>query len=247
MGIGTAISFAFYKPVAENDEKRIAELMQFCKIAYTTICITVMALGVALVPALDFFVRDVPDIKEDIAYIYILYVIKTACSYLLIYKSTLLMAKQKQFVVTATDSVCTILKTIVDFIVTVATRNFLLYLYLEIARVIVSNVVISYFSDKELKDNRYHKKVRIKISDFKGLFSNVRDVFIYKVNGIILNSTDSLIISRVISTVSVTYISNYNMIFTAASTVAFQAISAVTASVGNFAVLKSKSDQKNVF
>ena len=236
LGIGTAISFAFYKPVAENDEKKIAELMCFCKYAYTIISIAILVLGFALIPALGFFVKDVPDIKESITLIYILYVIKTACSYLLIYKSTLLIAKQKQFIVTGTDSLCTIIKTAIDVVIVMTTKNFLLYLVLEIARVVVSNLIISRFSNRELKDNSYYKNVQIKLSEFRGLFSNVKDVFIYKVNGIILTSTDSLIISRVISTVTVTYISNYNLIFNAISNIAYQAISAITASVGNLTV-----------
>ena len=247
LGIGTAISFAFYKPVAENDEKKIAELMCFCKYAYTIISIAVLVLGFALIPALGFFVRDVPDIKESITLIYILYVVKTACSYLLIYKSTLLIAKQKQFIVTGTDSLCTIIKTVIDVVIIMTTKNFLLYLVLEIARVVVSNLIISRFSNRELKDNRYHKNVQIKLSEFRGLFSNVKDVFIYKVNGIILTSTDSLIISSVISTATVTYISNYNLIFNAINNIAYQVISAITASVGNLAVLKSRKEQKDVF
>ena len=247
LGIGTAISFAFYKPIAENDEKKIAELMCFCKYAYSIISIAVLVLGLSLIPALGFFVRNVPDIKEDITLIYILYVIKTAFSYLLIYKSTFLIAKQKQFIVTGTDSLCTIIKTIIDIIIIVITKNFLLYLVLEIARVVISNSIISHFSNRELKNNKFYKKVKIKITEFKGLFLNVRDVFIYKVNGIVLNSTDSLIISRVISTVSVAYISNYNLIFNAINNIAYQAISAITASVGNLAVLKTRKEQKDVF
>lgn len=247
LGIGTAISFAFYKPIAENDEKKITELMCFCKYAYTIISIAVLVLGFALIPALGFFVKDVPDIKENITYIYVLYVIKTSCSYLLVYKSTLLIAKQKQFVVTATESICTILKTALDVVLIMVTRNFLLYLYLEIARVVISNLIISHFSNVELRHNKYYKKVKIKLSEFRGLFSNVKDVFIYKVNGIVLTSTDSLIISRVISTATVTYISNYNLIFNAINNIAYQVISAVTASVGNLAVLKSRKEQKDVF
>lgn len=247
LGIGTAISFAFYKPVAEDDDKKIAELILFCKYAYTIISVTVLLLGLLLVPVLDFFVRDVPNIKENIRYIYVLYLIKTSCSYLLIYKSTLLIAKQKQFIVKAIEGVCTVIKTIIDVAVLIIARDFLLYLYLEIICVIISNFAVSYFSDKELQYNKYYKKVKIKISEFKGLFKNVKDVFIYKINGILLTSTDSLIISRLINTAIVTYISNYNLIFNAISNVAFQLISAITASVGNLAVLKSRKEQKDVF
>lgn len=247
LGIGTAISFAFYKPVATDDKKRIAELMHLCKYIYTAIALAILIIGILLVPALGVFVKDVPDIKENITYIYILYVIKTAASYLLIYKSTLLIAKQKQFLVTGVESICTVVKTGIDIIILVTTRNFLLYLYLEIARVVISNIIISRFSDRELKNNEYYKNVKIKLADFKGLFSNVKDVFIYKVNGIILTSTDSLVISTIINTSAVAYMSNYNLIFNAVNNIAYQAVSAVTASVGNLAVLKTNKEQKNVF
>lgn len=247
LGIGTAISFAFYKPVATDDKKRIAELMHLCKYIYTAIALAVLIIGILLVPALGLFVKDVPDINENITYIYILYVIKTAASYLLIYKSTLLIAKQKQYIVTGVESICTVTKTGIDFLVLVTTKNFLLYLYMEITRVVISNLIISRLSDKELKDNEYYRKVRIRLADFKGLFSNVKDVFIYKVNGIILTSTDSLVISTIINTSAVTYMSNYNLIFNAVNNIAYQAISAVTASVGNLAVLKTNKEQKNVF
>ena len=73
LGVGTAISFAFYRPVAEKNDLRIAQLIKLCKYIYFTISIAIICFGLASIPFLDFFVKNVPDIKESITVIYIYY------------------------------------------------------------------------------------------------------------------------------------------------------------------------------
>ena len=52
LGIGSAITYALYKPVAENDDIQIAKLMNFYKNAYRYVAIVVLVAGIALVPFL---------------------------------------------------------------------------------------------------------------------------------------------------------------------------------------------------
>lgn len=245
LGIGTAVSFALYKPIAENDEHRIALLMKLYKYIYMAISGAVLVLGLLFIPFLRLFVDEVPDIKENITVIYIMYVLKTSFSYLLVYKSTLVIAKQKQYIVTGIESASTVVITILDVILLMTTRNFMVYLWLELARVIVTNLIISVYANKELKES--HKELKINRADVSSLFKDVKDVFIYKVNGIVLNSTDSMITSYFVNIASVTLLSNYNMIFNAINSILYQVTSAMTASVGNLAVMKSKDEQKQVF
>ena len=245
LGMGTAISYAFYKPVSENDEYRIAQLMKLCRYLYGFISASVLVLGMCLLPFLDMLVRDVPNIKESISYIYILYVLKTSLSYLLVYKSTLLIANQKQYIVTACEAAVAVIKTGVEVILLIFFGNFMFYLYVEVVSTIATNLLISFFARR--KDPSRRIQVKLPKNDFKDLFKNIKATFIYKVNGIILNSTDSLIISSSINTAAVAYMSNYNLLFNAVSTITFQIISAMTASVGNFAISKSGQEQKHIF
>ena len=94
MGIGSAIVYALYKPIAENDEPQIAKLMNAYKKIYSAIAATILVLGLCLIPFLKYIIKDVPDIVEDIRLIYLLYLVNTASSYLLIYKSSFLTAAQ---------------------------------------------------------------------------------------------------------------------------------------------------------
>ncbi len=245
LGIGTAVSFSLYKPIAENNDYRIAQLMKLYKYIYLAISCVVLILGILLIPFLDLFVTDVPDIKESITIIYIMYVIKTSLSYLLVYRSTLVIAKQKQFIVTGIESTCTAIKTVFDVILLITTRNFMVYLWLEIARVIATNLIISMYSKRDIPN--VNVDVRIEKKDLLSLFKDVKDVFLYKVSGIVLSSTGSVITSMFVNVASVTLLSNYNMIVSALNNMIYQVTSAMTASVGNLAAVKTKDEQREVF
>lgn len=245
LGIGAAVSFSLYKPIAEKDDYRIAQLMKLYRYVYYAIGGTVLVLGSALTPFLGYFVKNAPDIKESISLIYFLYVLKTAFSYLLVYKSTFIIAEQKQYIVTGIECVVTTIKTVVDVIILMTTKNFMLYLLLEIIRVVATNVIISRYAKRDIKE--INGDISISRSDAAVLFKNVKDVFIYKVSGIVLGSTDSMIISHFVNVESVTLLANYNLIFNAINSIVYQITSAMTASVGNLVVSNTKEDQKRVF
>lgn len=64
LGVGTAILYNMYKPLAQNDQSRIKGLMNFYKETYTKIGIFVLAAGIFLTPFLGFLIKDTPDIPE---------------------------------------------------------------------------------------------------------------------------------------------------------------------------------------
>ena len=66
LGIGSAVVYALYKPLAENDEQKIASLVDFYGKAYRTIGIFIAVMGLILIPFLNVIIRDTPDIKESI-------------------------------------------------------------------------------------------------------------------------------------------------------------------------------------
>ena len=97
-GIGSAIIYNLYKPVADNDEERINVLMKFYKKAYMVIALIVLLLGLALLPFLGYIAKDAK--VENIHVIYIIFLLNTASSYLFSYKSSFLNVCQKGYIVT---------------------------------------------------------------------------------------------------------------------------------------------------
>ena len=64
LGIGTAINFSLYKPLAENDNVKISKLMTFYKNSYRIIAIIVLIIGIILSFFLDVIIKDANSIKD---------------------------------------------------------------------------------------------------------------------------------------------------------------------------------------
>ena len=50
LGFNTAMVYSLYKPLAEQDQRKIAALIQFYKRIYMVIAVSIMVIGTALIP-----------------------------------------------------------------------------------------------------------------------------------------------------------------------------------------------------
>ena len=92
LGVGTAIIYALYKPLADNDEKKVAILMRFYEKAYRTIGYAIGIIGIALMPFLNIIIKDAPNINENLYVLYCFYLFNTVISYFYSYKNSILGA-----------------------------------------------------------------------------------------------------------------------------------------------------------
>ena len=69
LGVGSAIVFSLYKPLAEKDGGKIAALMQIYKKTYNIIGILVCVIGLVITPFLKYIV-NLPNDVNDIYLIY---------------------------------------------------------------------------------------------------------------------------------------------------------------------------------
>ena len=126
LGLGTAITFALYKPIAEDDIERLQALMRFYKKVYTYIAGIVFVLGVAILPLLPLLMKEVKSDKLIYLY-YFIYLSNTVASYLFIYKSALLNADQRNRIVRLIHMLYTILRNLIEIGVLLLTHNFVAY------------------------------------------------------------------------------------------------------------------------
>ena len=82
LGVGTAITRGLYRPIRDKDDYRIAQYMSFIRKAYHIIAVSIIVLGLLVVPFFKYILKDIPDVKESIYLIYALYLINTSVSYL---------------------------------------------------------------------------------------------------------------------------------------------------------------------
>ena len=109
MGIGAAIVYALYKPLAENDIESVKSLMAFYKKSYRAIGILILFIGIIV----SFFLRVlIEETSYSWDYIYLVFFIQllTSVSTYLIgaYRRNLLYADQKQYVNVIIDTIANV-------------------------------------------------------------------------------------------------------------------------------------------
>ena len=246
MGIGTSIIYCLYKPVAENDIQKIKELMNFYKTAYRYIAVVVALAGIVIMPFLEWLIYDKPDIPESLYVIYALYLVNSVASYFFIYKKSLLIAHQKEYIVSIINIIYYVVMNGLQVAALIVFKNFFAYLIIQILSSIANNIVVSIICDKKypyIIDN----KEKLGKQERTRIFDDVKALIIYRVASIILNSTDNLVISKGVGLIEVGLYSNYYLVTRAVYNLIRQAISALTASIGNLNVTQDTDKKELVF
>lgn len=246
LGIGVAITYSLYRPIAENDEEQIIKIMRLFKKVYTVIGIIVLLVGSAITPFLKYLINDMPDIP-NLSLIYILYVVNTGISYFYSYKATFISAKQRNYIVTNNQYLCNILCSAVQCLVLLLTHDYLFYLVTQVAFTLLTNIRISKIADREYPFLKRKVDGKLPESTIKEIKSNVGATFIHKVGSIIVFSTDNLLLSSMFGLTIVGLYSNYTLIVTALEGILNQFFTAITASVGNLGVSEDREHQINVY
>ncbi len=241
LGFNTAIVFSMYKPIAENDEKTQAALMNFYRKVYNVIAIVVALIGLALIPLLPFIVKTETEIPHLTLY-YILYLSNTVVSYLFVYKTSITTAHQKSYLLNNYDSFFVILRNILQILSLIVFHSFVLYLIIQIVVGWVNNFIKAYRSQKMYP---YIKEKEVLAPELKkDIFNNIKSMFIYRIGGVLLNNTDNILISAMIGTIVVGYYSNYFMVINAVTTFTNLLFNSMTASIGN---LNVSTDTENKY
>ena len=247
LGVGNAIIYALYKPLADKDEKKISELMNFYAKAYKIIGILIIMVGIILTPFLKYLIKDVPNISESIYVIFFFYLFNTAITYFFSYKNSIITADQKNYIALIISYIIAIVQTILQIGVLIITRNFILYLIVQSLCSLIYNIVISITADKLYPFLNRNKKQKLDKNFKKELVINIKALMIVKLSGVLVNNTDNIIITCFSGLSAVGLCSNYNMLISVISSILNQIFSGITASIGNLNAKESKEKQKDFF
>ena len=130
LGIGSAMSFSLYKPVADNDIERLKSLMLFYRKAYQVVAAVVAVLGIILVPFLKYLIKDASGL-ENLTIYYLIFLFNTVSSYFISYKYSLNNATQRNYIITNVDTISTVVMTGLQIVALYAFKSFLLYLLIQ--------------------------------------------------------------------------------------------------------------------
>lgn len=246
LGLGSAITYSLYKPLAENDTETVRSLMAFFKKAYRWIGIAVMGLGLCLMPFLPYLMTGSTEVINIYLY-YLLYLAQTVVSYLFFaYKAILLTADQKKYIADVVMYILQIIMNAVQIVILFVWHSFFAYTAAVIVYNIVQNMAVAFIVDRKYP---YLKGPVKKLSreQCKDVFSRVYAMSLYRICNVIGTSTDNLIISANISVIAVGLYDNYYMIIQVIQKMLTGVFQAFTSSLGNFYVMESRERNEFMF
>lgn len=246
LGIGSAITFALYQPLANQDVPQIKALMGLYRKAFHVIAIILIIGGLILMPFLPSMIAG----QSNVGNVFIafgLYLTNSALSYLWSYKRSIFIASQLGYINTLNQMIFNVLMQILQVLFLFLAPSYYIYLLIQILFTILSNFQISklanekfpYLMDKDID------KVDPKVLSY--LKKNITGMISSKIGGVVVFGTDNVIISAFIGLAAVGKYSNYTLVLNGVNAVISQLVNAVTPSIGNFKIEKSKREQLGLF
>ncbi len=248
LGVGSAIIYHMYHPLSTNDNEKIKSLMYIYKTTYKYIGIFIAIIGLCSTPCLGYIIKDNPNIENlNLSLVYLLFLMNSVSSYFYIYKASLITADQKNYIVVLNQQKFIFLQSILQCVFLLTFKNYYLYLIVQILITICMNIAISRKANKLYPFILDKNIEKLSKNESKLIFRHVRAAFSHKFGGVVVNSTDNILISSFIGVLWVGIYSNYLMLINIVNSLISQFFTAITASVGNLATTDDKEKCYNVY
>ena len=243
LGVGSAMVYSMYKPIAEDDSTTICALLRLYKVYYRAIGWIVLIAGVVIMPFVPKLISgDVPA-GINVFVIYGLNLAATVASYwLFAYKNSLLIAHQRTDIVNKTTILVTTVQYVLQILVLLVWKNYYMYLIIALASQVMLNVVTAVFANKMYPT--YKPEGKLNKEEVKGINRRVGDLFTSKLGGIIVNSADTIVISAFLGLSVLGVYNNYYYIMNSVLGFVTVIFTACTAGIGNSLIVDT--EEKNL-
>ncbi len=244
LGVGNAMVYSMYKPIAEDNGSKICALMKLYKIYYRIIGAIIAGIGLVLTPFVPLLVKG--DLPSELN-IYILYLLNlgaTVLSYwLFAYKNCLLTAHQRSDISTKISMFTTTIMYVAQFLVLITLHNYYVYIMVMLLVQALNNVITAVVVTKMYPE--YEATGGIDKTEQQIINQRIKDLFTAKLGGVIVNSADTIVVSAFLGLTLLAIYQNYFYIVT--SIIAFFEIvyGSCMAGIGNSIIVESKEKNFN--
>ena len=246
LGIGNAMVYSMYKPIAENDTKRVCSLLSLYRKWYRMIGSIILLLGIAILPFLDLFIKGSYPADINLYVLYLIYLFNTVISYFLFaYKKSILDATQNVGVENMLQAIFTLVMYSIQILVLIFIRNYYVYIlflpvttiFINIFRYVVVSKMYPQYICYGVVEKEFIFELKTKIKALIG----------HKIGNNVIWFSDSIIISAFLGLHTLAIYSNYYYIMNAIIGVLAIVYNSILASVGNSLVTENVEKNYNDF
>lgn len=240
MGLGSASTFALYKPLMEKNYRQVSIILSTIKNTYNKIAILLFVLGILVTPILPFFIKV--ESFDKMIYIYwILYVLNTVSIYLFIKYVILFTANQEFIYVRFVQSLSKFIYQVLQIWLIIKYHSFLLFIILLILDNLTQYILFKrYF----IKNYSFIYSTKEK---YKGLNRDIKNLFWHKIGALIVFNTDLILISKLVSIEVVGIYASYQLIVQIIATIINIIINVIRPKIGKYIAISSKEEIYRLF
>ncbi len=239
LGVGSAMVFSMYKPIADNDTKQLGALLNLYKNYYRWIGIIISVIGICLIPFLPKLVHgNTPD-DVNLYAIYLISLCSTVCSYWFFsYRASILLAYQRVDLINIVQIIAFTIRFALQAISIIIFKNYYFYSLV----LIISQLLINLFTLRFTR--KYYPEIvlinELSCDKKKDIKSRIKAVFTSKLGGVIINSADTIVISSFIGLKVLGIYQNYMYVIMAVFGFYIILMDSCVAGIGNSLVTETK-------
>lgn len=239
LGVGVAMVFSMYKPVAEDDAPKICALMRLYRRYYRLIGLFIGLVGLILTPFVPRLISG--EVPQGIN-VYVLYLLNlgaTVVSYwLFAYRNCLLAAHQRRDVSSVITIITSTVQNLLQLFILIWMKDYYLYVIVLLLGTALNNVVTGIVTMRMYP--QYRPEGALDAAETKQINGKIRDLFTAKLGTVVLLYADTIVMSAFLGLTVLAVYQNYYFILSAVLAVIEMMIGSITAGLGNSFVTESK-------
>lgn len=243
LGIGVAVQYQLYEPLVHQDRERLSKILSAAKKLYNRIGFAVLAGGIILSFFIQYLIKST---TYSISYVRISFLISVtgiALGYFFVHKRLFLQANEELSLVNIVDISAKLITTTVSLIMTICFSNYFIYLIINALYGVISNLIIHFVFSRRYSYISVNRKDND--NEIRELTSNLKNVVPMKLSNYVYNSTDNVIVSKVLGLTTVALYSNYMTIINGIMGIEYLLGNVVTSSMGK--IIKEETDNTKLY
>lgn len=214
LGLGSALVYSMYEPIAKRDDVKVRALLNFYKKSYRVIGCIILTAGIVVLPFLKQLVNgDMPgDINLHV--LFLIYLANNVVSYFMFAeKTSLLLACQRDDLNSRVSLLVKIIQNILQIAIILISGDYYLFSICIPICTVLSNAFSAKVARREYPE--YYCEGKIDKKELKTIEKNVGGMIFQKIGNIVLLSVDTIVISIFLGLKMVGIYNNYYYIITA--------------------------------
>lgn len=244
LGLSQAVSFSLYRHL--SNENRMNQILKFSKTAFLYVAAIILFLGILLTPFLTTIIKKHPTFDVNLELIYLLYLLNTVITYLFSSNKIIFSVYQKEYVQNITQQAFFLLQSLAQFFYLFYYHDFLGYLIIQIISTLCFSLFLDYYSKKSFSYLKRKPQEKLSKTEKSTIFTNMKSLAFYKLGSVVMNGTDSILITSLLGLQELGIYSNYLLITKAARAVILKALNSLTGTIGNLNSTNDRDKQKRI-